>query len=101
MKTLELEGGLLSESSIALLKQHSDMLQCQCPSKLLEILDVIRDFKAYTSRCIDQYPADAQTHRWLQTAALNLDKLLCGTVMQLARMEGFINDANELTSRQK
>lgn len=101
LKNLELEDGRLSPASIALLKQYSDMLECQCPGKLLGILDSIREFTTYTAACIDQYPDDARTHQWLQTASLNLDKLLCGTIIQLARMEGFVNEANELSPRHK
>jgi glutaredoxin 2 len=101
MAVLELDGGRLSADSVEQLRVHSDLLPCQCPQKLLEILDTIRGFTDYTSDCIVKYPADAETHQWLRTAALNLDKLLCGTVMQLARMEGFINEANEIVSRDK
>jgi len=99
MKHLELKEGRLSEDSVTLLRQYSDMLECQCPGKLLEILDEIRNFNRYTTACIEQFPADAKTHQWLQTAALNLDSLLCGTIIQLARLEGFVNDQNQLAPR--
>lgn len=101
MTTLDLENGRLTDDSVDTLRQHTDMLACQCPGKLLEILDSIRSFTDYSNSCIVQYPADAQTHVWLRTAAQNLDKLLCGTVMQLARMEGFVDDNNQLIPRAK
>jgi len=101
MTMLTLENGRLTETSVDTLRQYSDMLACQCPEKLLEILHSIRSFIDYSDSCIVRYPADAETHVWLRTAALNLDKLLCGTVVQLARMEGFIDDQNNLIPRSK
>lgn len=97
--SLEVIGGRLTARAVEILKLNSDMIECECPSKLLEILDMIRAFNSYTTECIIKYPADANTHKWLKTAAENLDSLLCNTVIQLARMEGFVDENNELTSR--
>lgn len=98
-RTLELVGGRLTENAVEILKMNSDMVECECPLKLIEILNMIRAFQSYSTECIVKYPADASTHKWLKTAAENLDTLLCSTVIQLARMEGFVNDQNELTAR--
>ncbi|RYZ72606.1 MAG: hypothetical protein EOP09_02960 [Proteobacteria bacterium] len=101
MTKLEITNGRLSQSSVESLRANSDMLACQCPAKLLEILDLIRSFETYSESCIVDYPSDAKTHTWLKNQALNLDQLLCNTVIQLARMEGFVSTDNELIARSK
>ncbi|BBH52562.1 hypothetical protein [Fluviispira sanaruensis] len=93
------EDGRLTDETVHLLSQNSDMIECKCPEKLLHILAVVRDFKSYTVNCIDLYPNDAKVHLWLKSSADNLDKLLSATLLQLARMEGFIDENNHIKSR--
>lgn len=97
-KSLAMEDGRLSAESLAVLGQNADMLECRCPTKLIEILHVIRAFTAYTDECIAKYPQDAKTHQWLRGAGANLDRLVGNTLVQLARMEGYIDGAGEFCS---
>ncbi len=97
---ITIEDGLqISPEAAAQLKQHADMIECQCPNKLLDILEVVRDFISYTDECIEKYPDDRDIHRWLKSSAINLDQLLSTTLVQLARYEGFINDDNQIVDR--
>lgn len=93
------DGSQISEEAAAELKKHADMIECQCPNKLLDILEVVRDFRDYTDDCIEKYPEDRDTHKWLKSSAINLDQLLSTTLIQLARIEGFINENNEIVDR--
>lgn len=93
------DGNQLSEEAIAELKNHADMIECECPHKLIDILNVVRDFTDYTTECIDKYPEDAQTHKWLRSSSINLDQLISTTIIQLARYEGFIDENNEIVDR--
>lgn len=92
-------GGKLTDTAAQALFNHRDMIACECPGKLIEILNSIRDFQKYTASCIQDYPKDADTHRWLLGAAENLDALLSNTILQLARMEGFIDGENQIVDR--
>jgi hypothetical protein len=65
----------------------------------MDILEHVRKFEAYTSECIEKYPNDAKTHRWLKASAGNVDALISSTIVQLARMEGFINENNDFVPR--
>ncbi|RYF50850.1 MAG: hypothetical protein EOO38_04670 [Cytophagaceae bacterium] len=94
-----LTNGCISPDTLAELESYSDLIECECPSHLMAILAEVRKFSDYTTQCIDKYPADANTHRWLQAAAKNVDVLLSTTIVQLARMEGFVNDDNNLVPR--
>lgn len=93
------EDGHLTEEATKQLAEHADMIECECPTYLLEILAKVREFHGYTGECITRYPKDAGTHRWLQTAARNVDSMLSSTIAQLARIEGFIDDQNNFVSR--
>ena len=93
------EGVQISEEAAEALRKHADMIECQCPNKLIDILDVVRDFTSYTEKCIDKYPEDRDTHKWLKSSAMNIDQLISTTLIQLARFEGFINENNEIIDR--
>ncbi|WP_186645936.1 hypothetical protein [Fluviispira vulneris] len=93
------EDGRLTDDTVHLLNQYSDMIECKCPEKLLQILTEVRAFKNYTHSCIELYPDDAKVHHWLKSSADNLDKLLSATLLQLARMEGFIDENNVIKPR--
>lgn len=94
------DGNQISEEAVQELRKHADMIECECPAKLMEILDKVRDFTAYTEDCIEKYPDDEATHRWLKSSAMNLDQLISTTLIQLARFEGFINEHNEIVERE-
>jgi hypothetical protein len=99
MKITVEDGMQINDEAIAELQKHADMIDCECPHKLIEILNVVRGFEKYTDECIEKYPEDEDTHRWLKSSALNIDQLLSTTLIQLARIEGFINEENEFVDR--
>ncbi|NIV14896.1 MAG: hypothetical protein GWN62_27605 [Aliifodinibius sp.] len=77
------------------------MIECECPAKLMQILEQVRDFTKYTEQCIEKYPEDKATHKWLKSSSMNIDQLLSTTLIQLARYEGFINEDNEIVEREE
>lgn len=99
MKITVKDGMQISEEAIAELNKHADMIDCECPHKLIQILKVVREFEEYTDECIEKYPEDKDTHVWLKSSALNIDQLLSTTLIQLARIEGFIDENNEFIDR--
>lgn len=99
MSALRTDRGTLTSQAVTELRKHADMLDCECPTHLLAILERVREFERYTTSCIERYPEDAGTHQWLKAAASNIDSLLSATVVQLARIEGFVDDQNRLVER--
>lgn len=100
MKITITDGTQISNDAANELRKHADMIECQCPNKLLDILDVVRDFTRYTEDCIEKYPEDRDTHKWLKSSAINIDQLLSTTLVHLARYEGFIDENNNIVDRQ-
>jgi len=99
MKITVEDGSQISEDAVKELEKHSDMIECQCPNKLIDILQKVREFEEYTEECIEKYPEDRDTHKWLKSSAINIDQLLSTTIIQLARFEGFIDANNEFVDR--
>ncbi len=95
------DGSQISEEAVEELKKHADMIECECPAKLMQILEQVRDFTKYTEQCIEKYPEDKATHKWLKSSSMNIDQLLSTTLIQLARYEGFINEDNEIVEREE
>jgi hypothetical protein len=93
------DNGYLTNAALKELEKHVDMIECECPTYLISILNRVREFNEYTSECIKKYPKDAATHMWLQTSSKNIDAMLSNTIVQLARMEGFIDEKNDFTKR--
>jgi len=93
------DGSQISDEAMKELKIHADMIECECPIKLMEILKVVREFGKYTDECIEKYPDDRGTHIWLKSSAINIDQLLSTTIIQLARLEGFIDENNKIVDR--
>ena len=93
------DNGYLTDVALKELEKHVDMIDCECPTYLIRILNQVREFNDYTTECIKKYPKDVATHMWLQTSAKNIDAMLSNTIVQLARMEGFIDEKNDFVNR--
>lgn len=99
MNITVIDGNQISEEAVKELEKHADMIECQCPNKLVDLLRNVREFIDYTGECIDKYPEDRDTHKWLKSSAINIDQLLSTTIIQLARFEGFIDENNKFVDR--
>lgn len=99
MKITVEDGNQISDEAVKELGNHADMIECQCPNKLIEILEKVREFERYANDCIEKYPDDRDTHKWLKSSAINIDQLLSTTIIQLARFEGFIDEENRIVDR--
>lgn len=98
MKMFE-EGNRLTTEALDLIRLHADMIDCECPTHLIEILTKVRAFTEYTKGCIKKFPDDKKTHEWLLGCSENLDSMLSATITQLARFEGFIDGENKFVAR--
>ena len=79
--------GRLTEQTLLKLQENSTMIKCECPGKLIGILTKIRNFQEYTTDCINKYPDDEKTHRWLAKNAQELDKAVSKLLVDLAKIE--------------
>ena len=90
------DSSLLEENAANEIVARASMINCECPKHLVAILHEIRKLQAYEKKCAADSEKDRAIHEWLYTSAKNLDQMLSGTIVQLARMEGMIDDENQI-----
>ena len=88
---------LTSFAEKEILKKAS-LLDCECPRHLVNILEQVREFQKYELSCQNKSEKDRSTHEWLYQAAINIDQMLSATIIQLARLEGMIDDQNQVVA---
>ena len=90
------EQQLLTPSADAEIVARSSVLDCECPKHLSGILAKVREFQLYEQDCIFRSEKDRATHEWLYESAINLDRMISATIVQLARMEEMIDGNNQI-----
>ena len=88
--------GLISDEAVELLKKRSPDVSCQCPSHLIDIFRSVQAFTEYQKNCLNAKPQDEQIHRWLEVTSVNLEHILSNSIVMLARMEGMIDENNDI-----
>lgn len=75
----------------------ADVIACQCPGYLVRTLRQVRLFQNYTLNCIENFPEDEDTHRWLYEQAKNWEKDIFQTIRELMRREDLLDENNCLS----
>lgn len=96
IKKLLDERGIITPEAMASLQAKSPNVSCECPDHLIKILEAVKEFTTYQENCIIEKPSDELTHQWLKSTSVNLEHLLSNTIVSLARMEGMIDDDNQI-----
>lgn len=96
MKSLLDERGVITKEAMAQLQAKSPNVSCECPDHLIKLLEAIQDFTEYQNNCLIEKPSDELTHQWLKSTSVNLEHLVSNTIISLARMEGMIDDDNNI-----
>lgn len=90
------KSGLISDEAIERLKKRAPDVSCQCPGQLIEIFRTIQAFTEYQKNCLNAKPQDILIHKWLESTGLNLEHILSNSIITLARMEGMIDENNQI-----
>ena len=98
MNKIELinKSGLITDEAIEKLQKRSTDVSCQCPGQLLEIYRQVQAFTEYQKKCLNQTPQDEMIHKWLQSTSVNLEHIISNTIISLARLEGMIDEDNQI-----
>jgi hypothetical protein len=92
--------GLLTDEALKNFKRYARGTSCECPENLVKLLEEVKKFTAYQEDCLIEKPSDEITHKWLKSTSLTLEHLLSGTIMNLARIEGIIDDENNFVDKE-
>ncbi|MGG6293464.1 hypothetical protein ACQ4M4_03485 [Leptolyngbya sp. AN02str] len=93
---LEFDPDNVSRELVVAICEAADVIACECPGYLARLLRQVQSFRAYTLRCIDQFPEDTETHEWLSDRAEQIETLLAQTMVDLMHREGLITESNQL-----
>lgn len=88
--------GILTKEAMERFAKLGNNVSCECPAHLVELLKAVKEFTHYQESCLKEKPGDELVHNWLKSTSLNLEHLLSGTIVSLARMEGLIDEKNQI-----
>jgi cell division inhibitor SulA len=88
--------GILTQEGMETLSNTGPSVSCECPQHLVELLAKVKEFTEYQENCLVAKPSDQLTHQWLKSTSINLEHLLSSTILNLARMEGIIDENNNI-----
>ena len=87
---------VFSEEQLIAISEAADVIACQCPGYLVQLIQQVRKFRHYTSDCMERFPEDAETHEWLSDRASQLESLLSQTIIELMQKEDLIDEQNQV-----
>lgn len=96
MNNLLDKNGILNHEAMEKLNKKATDTSCECPEQLISLLRSIKNFTEYQDSCLINKPSDQLTHQWLKSTSINLEHLVSNTIISLARMEGLIDDNNDI-----
>ncbi|MDL2355878.1 MAG: MerR family transcriptional regulator [Pseudomonadota bacterium] len=76
------------DQALAALSAAGDIVACECPRHLADILLMLNSFERYSTQCAARTPTDALLHEQLNHAAGSARMLLEAALERLARAEG-------------
>lgn len=88
--------GLITSEALENLGRRASDVSCECPGHLIEIYRKVQAFTEYQKNCLNQTPQDELIHHWLETTSINMEHILSNTIITLARMEGMIDNNNQI-----
>ncbi|UBF28566.1 hypothetical protein K9N68_12215 [Kovacikia minuta CCNUW1] len=86
----------LTDEGLVEICRAAEVIACECPGYIARILRQVRTFQHYTTNCIEQFPEDAETHRWLAERAGQVEKLLFQTMIELMQKENLIDESEHI-----
>jgi hypothetical protein len=90
----------LSNDQLIAICEIANVISCNCPSRLVQLLQQVKEFSQYTEECVTQFPEDVETHRWLQENITDVENQLMTIMIEFLRRENLLNEKNELCFNQ-
>lgn len=87
-----------SDEDLIAICEAADVIACECPVYLVQLLREVRKFRRYTNDCIEQFPSDVATHNWLCSRAAQIELLLSQTIVEFLHKEKLIDERNNQLS---
>lgn len=86
----------LSDEQLIAISESIHIIACECPSYLIRLLQEVREFSRYTNECIERFPEDVETHKFLSSRAKQMELLLSSTILEFLHKENLLDENNRL-----
>ena len=86
----------LSDEQVTAICEFAEVISCKCPAYLTKLLQQVKQFRSYTTDCVDMFPEDVATHEWLTDRALQIETFLIQTIYELLKREGLLDENGQL-----
>lgn len=88
----EIPARVFSVDALAKLAQASSTVACECPHHLVDIIQRLSSFEAYSAECENRSPEDAALHAYLHGATARVRLAMEKALERVARAEGIDMD---------
>lgn len=98
--SIQVSSNFLTDEQLIAICQAADLISCECPAYLVQLLKEVKKFRRYTSECINQFPEDETNHRWLSSQAAKVELLLSQIIYEFLKRESLIDEHNRVCLNQ-
>jgi len=85
-----------SDDQLVAICEAADVIACECPSYLVQLLKEVKEFRRYTTECGERFPDNSDSHHWLSNRASQLEKLLSQTIYEFFQKENLLDEDNRI-----
>lgn len=85
-----------SDAQLQVICETANVIACECPAQLVDLLRKVREFRYYTTDCIRIAPEETEIHQWLGSEILQVESLLSEIIVEFMRREGLLDQQQEL-----
>ena len=91
-----LPNSFFSDEQLQTICENANVIACECPTHLVDLLRKVREFRYYTTDCIELSPSEAETHSWLSERVLQIESLLSHTIAEFIQREDLLDEQHQL-----
>lgn len=85
-----------SDEQLLAICDIANVVACECPAHLVWLLREVRKFRYYTTGCIERFPEDEETHRWLGKRILEVEEMLSQLLFEFMEREALLDEQQQL-----
>lgn len=86
-----------SDEQLQIICESADVIACECPAHLVDLVRRIRRFRRYTGEdCLELVPEAAETHYWLSNQILQIETALLQVLIEFMEREQLFDDRQQI-----
>lgn len=87
----------LSDEQLQVICELANVIACECPAHLVDLLRRVRRFRRYTGEdCLELVPEAAETHHWLSDQILQIEASLVQVLTEFMQREQLLDNHQQV-----